>query len=105
MVLTGISGAGWVQAAEKIASKSGLPIAARVIGPGADAEDVYGDWARLRETNEDGCVLVRPDQYVAFRAAKAVSNATAVLEDALSQILGHQTPLKAQPARVLVGAK
>ena len=105
-VLTGISGAGWVEAAEKIASKSGLPIAARVIGPGADAEDVYGDWARLRETNEDGCVLVRPDQYVAFRAANAASNATAVLEDALSQVLGHQTTLKARPARPLtVGCK
>jgi 2,4-dichlorophenol 6-monooxygenase len=105
-VLTGISGAGWVEAAEKIASKSGLPIAARVIGPGGHAEDVYGDWARLRETNEDGCLLVRPDQYVAFRAANAASNATAVLEEALSQVLGHQTTLKAQPARPLtVGAK
>ena len=91
---------------KKIASKSGLPIAARVIGPGADAEDVYGDWARLRETNEDGCLLVRPDQYVAFRAANAASNATAVLEDALSRVLGHQTTLKARRARPLaVGAK
>ena len=105
-VLTGISGAGWVEAAEKIASRSGLPIAARVIGPSADAEDVYGDWARLRESNEDGCLLVRPDQYVAFRAANAASNATAVLEDALSQILDHQIKLKAAPVRPLtVGAK
>jgi 2,4-dichlorophenol 6-monooxygenase len=105
-VLTGISGAGWVEAAETIASKSGLPIAARVIGPGGHAEDVYGDWARLRETNEGGCLLVRPDQYVAFRAANAASNPTAVLEDALSQVLGHQTTLKARPTRPLtVGAK
>jgi 2,4-dichlorophenol 6-monooxygenase len=105
-VLTGISGAAWVAAVEKIASKSGLPIAARVIGPGADAEDVYGDWARLRETSEDGCLLVRPDHYVALRAANAASNATAVLEDGLCQILGHQNALKAQPARpIAVGAK
>jgi 2,4-dichlorophenol 6-monooxygenase len=105
-VLTGISGAAWVAAVEKIASKSGLPIAAHVIGPGADAEDVYGDWARLRETSEDGCLLVRPDHYVALRAANAARNATAVLEDALSQILGHQNALKAQPARpIAVGAK
>jgi 2,4-dichlorophenol 6-monooxygenase len=103
-VLTGISGAAWVQAAEKIASKSGLPIAARVIGPGAVAEDVYGDWTRLRETNEDGCLLVRPDQYVAFRAAKAASNATAILEDALLQILGRQVASKRKPARPLTVA-
>jgi hypothetical protein len=106
MVALRSSGAGWVEAAETIASKSGLPIAARVIGPGGDAEDVYGDWARLRETNEDGCLLVRPDQYVAFRVANSASNATAVLQDALSQILSHQTTLKAQPAQPLtVGAK
>jgi 2,4-dichlorophenol 6-monooxygenase len=105
-VLTGITGAGWVAAAEKIASKSGLPIAARVIGPSEDAEDVYGDWARLREINEDGCLLLRPDQYVAFRAANAASNATAVLDDALSQVLGHQTTSKGRPARpAVVSAK
>jgi 2,4-dichlorophenol 6-monooxygenase len=105
-VLTGISGAGWVEAVEKIASKSGLPITARVIGPGADAEDVYGDWARLREVNEDGCLLVRPDQYVSFRAANAADNATAVLEDALFQVLGYRETLKAQPARQMaVGAE
>jgi 2,4-dichlorophenol 6-monooxygenase len=103
-VLTGISGAAWVEAAEKIASESPLPITVRVIGPGAHAEDIYGDWARLRETNEDGCLLVRPDQYVAFRAAKAVSNAAVVFENALSQILGRHTAPKAQPVQPLAVA-
>jgi 2,4-dichlorophenol 6-monooxygenase len=103
-VLTGISGAAWVEAAEKIASRSGLPIAAQVIGPGADAEDIYGDWARLRETDEDGCLLVRPDQYVAFRAEKSAGSASAVLENALSHILARQKTSEAQSALPLTVA-
>ena len=73
-VLTGISGAAWAETARTIAAKGGLPLVGRVIGPGADAEDIYGDWSRLRETQEDGCLLVRPDGYVAFRAHAAVND-------------------------------
>jgi 2,4-dichlorophenol 6-monooxygenase len=107
-VLTGISGGAWAQAATKIASYSGLPIVGRVIGPGADAEDLYGDWSRLRETNEDGCVLVRPDGYVGFRAEHAAGDPKARLEDALSKILSRHTAKSAERhARqpIAVGAK
>jgi 2,4-dichlorophenol 6-monooxygenase len=103
-VLTGISGSAWVEATQKIAKKTNVPLVARVIGPGADAEDVYGDWARLSETDEDGCLLVRPDQYVAFRAANAASDATRILEHALSQILGRQSASKAPADRPIVVA-
>jgi DNA-binding GntR family transcriptional regulator len=30
--------------------------------------DCYGDWARLRETDTSGAVLVRPDRHVAWRS-------------------------------------
>jgi hypothetical protein len=39
-----------------------------VIGPRRDIVDHHGDWARAREVGEGGCVLVRPDQHVAWRA-------------------------------------
>jgi 2,4-dichlorophenol 6-monooxygenase len=107
-VLTGISGSAWTQAATKIAANSGVPIVGRVIGPGADAEDVYGDWSRLRETNEDGCVLVRPDGYVAFRAQHAVGDPQARLEDALSKILGRDAAKSSRETAwrsLAVGAK
>ena len=98
-LLTGISGGAWAQAANKIATNRNLPLVARVIGPGADAEDPYGDWARLRGTEEDGCLLIRPDCYVAFRAHGAVSDPEAQIENALFEILGRRS-VKAAPQNV-----
>jgi 2,4-dichlorophenol 6-monooxygenase len=87
-VLTGIGGEPWVRAAADAATQLGVPIAAVVIGPGADYEDLYGDWARLREVGDSGCVLVRPDNYVCFRAVGVQEDASGVLGDALRRVLG-----------------
>ncbi|MGO1077959.1 FAD-dependent monooxygenase [Inquilinus sp. CA228] len=88
-VLTGIGGEAWVAAAQAIAAERGLPIDAHVIGPGRELADVFGDWAEMRETNETGCVLVRPDHHVAFRAQAVTSTAHADLEAAVLRILGR----------------
>lgn len=61
-----------------------------VIGPGRDLLDVFGDWAALREIEEAGCVLVRPDQHVAFRAMRPSATATEELGAAMEQILGRR---------------
>ena len=37
------------------------------IGPGQDYEDPFGEWARASEIEDDGAILVRPDQFVAWR--------------------------------------
>jgi 2,4-dichlorophenol 6-monooxygenase len=39
----------------------------RIGAPGV--RDAHGEWARLREIAEDGCLLVRPDGYIAWRRA------------------------------------
>jgi len=59
------------------------------IGPGASYEDVYGDWARLREAGDTGCVLVRPDNHVCFRSADLPSDPAGTLADALLSVLGR----------------
>ena len=56
-----------------------MAIAAFVIGPARDAHDIYDDWARAREVEESGCVLVRPDAHVAWRANEVAEDATAEL--------------------------
>lgn len=88
-VLTGIGGEAWVEAARTVAAEHGLPIDAHVIGPGRALTDLFGDWAGMRETGETGCVLVRPDHHVAFRAQAVTSTAHADLEDAVLRILGR----------------
>ena len=70
-VLTGIGGEGWTEAARKVSATYGMEIAAVVIGPGRDLTDLYGEWANAREISESGCVLVRPDAHVGWRAAEA----------------------------------
>ena len=70
-----------------MAATLGLEIAAHVIGPGRRYIDLYDDWARLREVGEDGCVLVRPDAHVGWRAATMAGDPERELEAALRAIL------------------
>jgi 2,4-dichlorophenol 6-monooxygenase len=86
-LLTGIGGEGWVEAAKVVAGETGVAIAASVIGPGRDASDLFGAWADAREVGETGCLLVRPDQVVGFRAQKVGPGAIEQLRAAMLQIL------------------
>lgn len=86
-VLTGIGGEAWVEAAQLIAKATGIEIAAFVIGPGRDYQDIYGEWPDLREVNEAGCLLVRPDMFVGWRHADAADNAADLLANALGTLL------------------
>ncbi len=88
-LLTGIGGEGWVEAARAVRAKTGVEIVSFVIGPDRDLIDVLGDWAALREIDEAGCVLVRPDHHVAFRAMRPSATATEDLGAAMEQILGR----------------
>jgi 2,4-dichlorophenol 6-monooxygenase len=87
-VLTGIGGEAWVAAAKTIAAETGVDIAALVIGPGRDLTDLYGAWPEASEIEESGCLLVRPDHHVAFRAVKATDGAAELLSAAMRRILG-----------------
>jgi 2,4-dichlorophenol 6-monooxygenase len=100
-VFTGIGGEAWAQAAREIAAETGLDIVAHVIGPGRDYQDYAGDWANAREIGEAGCILVRPDQFVAFRDPTAATDAKARLTQALSRVLGK--PISAACEKVGAG--
>jgi 2,4-dichlorophenol 6-monooxygenase len=88
-LLTGIAGQAWADAAEKVATDLGIELAAHVIGPGREHIDLYEDWARAREVGEDGCVLVRPDMHVAWRAAGTVDDPVAELRRVLTAVLAR----------------
>jgi 2,4-dichlorophenol 6-monooxygenase len=88
-LLTGIGGEAWADAAAHIAKAHGITINTRVIGPRRDFEDHAGDWANISEISDSGCLLVRPDQHVAFRAIKVTKSAEKDLTTALMKILGN----------------
>lgn len=80
-VLTGIGGDAWVNAAKA------LGIEAVTIGPeGCDAYDIFADWYHASEVAEDGCVLVRPDGYVGWRAAQMAGDAKEALTQTYRKI-------------------
>lgn len=87
-VLTGIGGEPWVEAARSLSQQLGVEIATRVIGPRRDFEDHVGDWARAREISDSGCLLVRPDHHVAWRATRVSTTPREDLLKALTSILG-----------------
>ncbi|HXO53203.1 MAG TPA: 2,4-dichlorophenol 6-monooxygenase, partial [Mycobacterium sp.] len=58
------------------------------VGPGLDFSDVYGDWAAAREISDSGCLLVRPDKHIAWRAFDAITDPVTALRDVLQRILG-----------------
>ena len=88
VVLTGIGGEGWMDAARKASARYGIAIEGFVIGPGHDLTDLYGEWAEAREIGESGCLLVRPDAHVGWRAAEAGDEENR-LASAVAQILGR----------------
>jgi 2,4-dichlorophenol 6-monooxygenase len=92
-LLTGLSGGAWPAAADRCRDELDLPLRTVVIG-GPDARDAYGDWARLvgADLAEDGCLLVRPDGYIAWRCSTATGDAAAAygeLRAALMTVLSR----------------
>jgi 2,4-dichlorophenol 6-monooxygenase len=87
-LLTGIGGEAWVDAAREVSARTGVEVAPFMIGPARDAHDIYDDWARAREVEESGCVLVRPDAHVAWRANEVAEDATAELGRVMESLLG-----------------
>ncbi|OIJ68037.1 FAD-dependent oxidoreductase [Streptomyces mangrovisoli] len=88
-LLTGIAGEAWERAAEAVAEKLGIPLTAVVIGPGREVTDLYYDWAKVRETDESGALLVRPDKHIAWRAATLPGDPEEALMRALVSVLGR----------------
>ena len=89
-LITGISGDPWVDAAKKVAASMGIPLEAVVIGPGREVTDLYFDWERMREVDEDGVLLVRPDKIIAWRSQSLVADPEAALTDALNSVLSRK---------------
>ncbi len=88
-LITGIGGDDWGEAARQVSRATGVPVHPVVVGLGQVNNDVLGTWTRLREVDDGGCVLVRPDRTVAWRSAGGRADATTVLGEVMETILGR----------------
>jgi putative polyketide hydroxylase len=97
VLLTGAAGAAWVDAAKSL---PGIAIDAYRIGDG-DLTDPDGRWPDAYGGTNAGAVLVRPDGFVAWRAARAVDDPARALMTTISDILGQ--PSAAPAVRASAG--
>ncbi len=88
-ILTGVGGEGWITAATAVGTALGLDIRTHLIGPRSAIRDHAGDWARASEIRDSGCLLVRPDHHIAWRAAARTADPAADLTRALTAILAR----------------
>jgi 2,4-dichlorophenol 6-monooxygenase len=89
-LLTGPGGDAWRDAAARAAAATGAGIDVHAIGTAGGLADCYGDWRRLREVDDSGCVLVRPDRHVAWRALAATPARLAELPAVVAGILREE---------------
>lgn len=85
-LVTGIAGYAWVDAAKEL----DLPFLRTVVIGLPGAQDAYCGWHAVREIEEAGALLVRPDGVVAWRqhqGATDIEQAKRELEQALTAIL------------------
>ncbi|KIW08792.1 uncharacterized protein PV09_00726 [Verruconis gallopava] len=90
-LITGPSGrTNWTEAAKQVSEALGVEIKAYSLGWKQDYEDVYSDWAKRREVEEDGCVLVRPDRFVAWRSITMIDDCSGKLLRVMKSVLSLQ---------------
>ncbi|SPM30567.1 FAD-dependent monooxygenase [Mycobacterium terramassiliense] len=85
-LLTGADGVRWTAAATSSSDTLGVPITAHYID---DTVDPDGAWAAASGLKPDGAVLVRPDDFVGWRADSLPADPDKELRQALSAILAR----------------
>ncbi|GAB3476812.1 FAD-dependent oxidoreductase [Amycolatopsis cihanbeyliensis] len=89
VLLTGVPGEAWQQAARRLRERLGVPLDCYRIGQGGDLRDIEGRWPDTFRIGEGGAVLLRPDGFVAWRERDggAAGSPERVLERVLLRLL------------------
>ena len=81
-----------------MAAELGVALEAVVVGDGCAVQDLYGDWMRQREVEEDGAILVRPDKHIAWRSMSVAEDPERELVRVLGRILDRPEVFAPAPA-------
>ncbi|MFM2114969.1 MAG: 2,4-dichlorophenol 6-monooxygenase [Actinomycetota bacterium] len=87
-LLTGNDDASWVDAAAAVSRDLGIGLTVHRVG-GDEIRDPHGDWQRVREIGDAGCVLVRPDRHVGWRSLGSQRDARGELLRVMRLILAR----------------
>ncbi|KAH9904076.1 FAD-binding monooxygenase-like protein [Xylariomycetidae sp. FL2044] len=91
VLLAGADGSSWVRAAEKVSLDLGVAIAAFRVGSGGDGlrSVKSGELETAAGISARGAILVRPDDFVAWRERRLPFDHRIRLERAVRQVLGR----------------
>ncbi|MEU0845239.1 FAD-dependent monooxygenase [Streptomyces sp. NPDC005962] len=95
VLITGVLGEGWAVAAKKAADTHRVALTVVPIGSSPDAAgywDADGTWAAVRQIDDGGAVLVRPDNHVAWRCATASEHPDEDLDAVFRRLLVRPAP-------------
>ncbi|OUC66310.1 aromatic-ring hydroxylase C-terminal domain-containing protein, partial [Acinetobacter seifertii] len=81
-----LQGDKWKLAVDNINRQLNLDIKVIQVGPKRDVEDSYGELSRCWTNDENECMLIRPDGYIAW-TSNEIENAEDELHSAISSIL------------------
>ena len=88
-LFTGPAGTPWFGAAESVSRSSGVSITVRPIGVGTDISDVDDQWVKLTGLSPESAMLVRPDDFVAWRADAMPESPRRELDSVIRRILAR----------------
>lgn len=90
LVITDEVGDGWIEAARAISAKHGVKISTAQIGskPTMQYWDRAEQWSKLKGIDAGGALLVRLDNFVAWRSASRSKRGGMELFDAITSLLG-----------------
>lgn len=91
-LITGIGGGPWAKAAAIVGAEFGIDLPVYFVGPRCEYDDVLCEWTDIREIDDRGALLVRPDRHIAWRSMQCPESPEAALRDALRQVLGLDGP-------------
>ena len=87
VLLAGAEGASWLEAAKKVSSALGIDVAAYCAGPEGDLVSSRGEFESAAGISSQGAILVRPDDFVAWRERRQPPDYQVKLEQAIRQML------------------
>jgi hypothetical protein len=88
-LLTGAGGEPWADAAASVSASLGVPIVVYRIGGEEAIQDLEGQWAKLTGLSPEAALLVRPDDFVGWRADTLPPSPADELSKVVRQILAR----------------
>lgn len=89
-LITGIGDEAWREAAREVAETLGIDIRVSQLAVRGEYDDILGAWTKIRDISDSGCLLVRPDRFVAWRQKIRPDNPQQALLESFTAILGRQ---------------